>query len=127
MVIAQDEVNFKPDIRYLRVQLDDPADLKCCYTTNVKSLQLTWVIRVQALNATASPKTVNSSDLVTMEHKTKSDPECGTLSFKSVKLNDTGLYQCWLASGNIYLFSHGTYLQVYSKCLHVCCGGKSSN
>lgn len=121
MVIAQDEVNFEADMPYLRVQLSDQADLECCYKANVESLQLTWVVHSQLLNRTMIQNTVSASDRVTMEHKTHSDPKCGTLSFKSVQLNDTGLYNCFLSSGNIFI-SHGTFLQVYSKCSHVCSG-----
>lgn len=121
--MAEDEVNLKPDMPYLRVQLSDPAYLECCYTTNVKSLESTWVIRsrsVEADNATLTPRYVNSSDLVTMGHKPDSGVTCGTLSFKSVQLNDSGLYLCWLNSSKIYIFSHGTYLHVYSECCFMC-------
>lgn len=124
MVIAEDEVNLKPDMPYLRVKLNDPADLECCYTTNVESLQSTWVIRSRsgkAGNVTLTLRNVNSSDLVTMEHKTESDTTCGTLSFKSVQMNDSELYLCLLNSGKIKLFSHGTYLHVYSECCFMCC------
>nr|QPF15774.1 Cd79a protein [Chaunax abei] len=113
VVRAQHEVNLKADRPYLRVQLSYSAALECCYTTNVESLELTWVMHVQASNTTLGPKNVKSSDLVTIGNRRESDAVCGTLSFKSVQLNDSGLYQCFLKSNKIYLFSHGTYLQVY--------------
>nr|QPF15777.1 Cd79a protein [Diceratias pileatus] len=113
VVRAQHEVNLKADRPYLRVQVGDSAALECCHTTNVESLELTWVIRVQARNTTLGPRNVKFSDLVTMGDRRESDTVCGTLALKSVQLSDSGLYQCFLKSKDIHLFSHGTYLHVY--------------
>nr|QPF15780.1 Cd79a protein [Ceratias holboelli] len=110
---AQREVNLKADRPYLRVPLSGSATLECCYTTNVESLELTWVMRVHARNTSLGPKNVTSSVLVTTGDRRESDAICRTLSLPSVQLNDSGLYQCFLKSNDIRLFSHGTYMQVY--------------
>ncbi|XP_068180799.1 B-cell antigen receptor complex-associated protein alpha chain [Antennarius striatus] len=113
LFVVEAEVNLKAERPYMRVRLSDSATLDCCYITNLKSLELLWVMRVQDGNVTLGPKSVNASDLVKIEQRRESDGICGILSFKSVQLNDTGLYQCFLSSSEVHLFSHGTYMQVY--------------
>ncbi|XP_068616445.1 B-cell antigen receptor complex-associated protein alpha chain [Brachionichthys hirsutus] len=112
VVEAQHEVNLKADRPYVRVRLGDSAALDCCYATNL-SLESIWVIRAQDVNVIRVPESVNASDLVTIGDRRESDTLCGTLSFKSVQLNDSGLYQCFLKSNEVHLFTHGTYMQVY--------------
>lgn len=121
MVVAQEEVNFKVDRLYYNVPHNERADLECCYTTNLESLKPTWVVIVRDGNTTTGPQPVSFSDTVTMGEKKKLNATCGTLSFKTVQMSDIGFYQCWLNSSNIQLFSHGTYLHVYSE--YVCMYG----
>lgn len=109
---------LEADRPYLKVQLNGPAELECCYTF-AGSLTATWVIIVNR-NVTISLQSVKYSDLViTGERKkdTEKGSVCGILLLKSVQMGDAGLYLCWLNNSNINTFSHGTYLHVYSKCL----------
>ncbi|XP_023119503.2 B-cell antigen receptor complex-associated protein alpha chain [Amphiprion ocellaris] len=107
--ITQGEVFLKPDRPYLRVSLSDSADLKCCYEG--QSQLLIWIRRVKSANNTRSLERMTFSKRVTEGNSPEDDASCGTLKFTSVQLNDSGLYQCYLNSTQ--LFTHGTYLHVY--------------
>lgn len=109
-----------PDRPYLRVKFNEPATLQCCYSTKV-SLEFIWVKRVQAYNITMVPEKVKYTDRVTKEQQKEQHQFCGLLRFKSVEVNDTGLYQCRLNKSTVH--THGTYLQVHSECLCVFNGG----
>lgn len=117
-VITQSEVTLQADVPYLRVSLSHRAVLECCYNTSGKSVKHTWVKSFKVAKESFGPLAVNFSEHVFEGFKTKSG--CSTLTLRSVQLNDTGMYQCWLNSSDIRLFSHGTYLQVFSECVHVC-------
>ncbi|KAM8734315.1 B-cell antigen receptor complex-associated protein alpha chain [Acanthopagrus schlegelii] len=111
VAVAPDEVAIMPDRPYLRVELNEPATLKCCYSTKLESLMLIWTKRVQGHNFTMDPENVKYTDRVTKEQRKEGDQYCGVLTFKSVEVNDTAMYQCFLNEG--FIFSHGTYLQVH--------------
>ncbi|XP_078108625.1 B-cell antigen receptor complex-associated protein alpha chain [Sander vitreus] len=100
--IAQNKVTLEPDRPFLRIQVSQRAVLKCCYSTSV-SVIFTWI--KHAPNKTLAPHAVAKDS--------KMDKSCGTLTFRRVQLNDSGLYQCWLNGSDFSLLSHGTYLQVY--------------
>lgn len=121
MVVAPDEVDVMPDRPYLRVEFNEPATLECCYSTKVKPLNFEWFKRVQAYNITTDPEMVNYTDRVTKEQQNEHELFCGLLRFKSVEVNDTGLYQCKLNKSSV--LTHGTFLQVHSECLCVFSGG----
>ncbi|AWO96319.1 putative B-cell antigen receptor complex-associated protein alpha chain [Scophthalmus maximus] len=110
-VITQSEVTLQADVPYLRVSLSHRAVLECCYNTSGKSVKHTWVKSFKVAKESFGPLAVNFSEHVFEGFKTKSG--CSTLTLRSVQLNDTGMYQCWLNSSDIRLFSHGTYLQVF--------------
>lgn len=121
VVFAQDGVTFEPDRPWLRVKLSDTADLKCCFTKG-KSVKFTWVKHCNnASTKSHGEQNVEISDRVTTTDKVDKNKNivCGYLNFKSVELNDTGMYQCRLNVSTI-LFSHGTYLQVYSEYVYLC-------
>lgn len=115
MVVAQVEteleVKLEADRPYQKVQLGDPAELKCCYSSH-DSIPTTWY-RFVSRNATLVHQVVNSSRPVTKE---KDGIWCSTLGLESAQLSDTGMYQCFLNSSEIPIFTHGTFLHVYSKC-----------
>lgn len=113
MGIAQSELTLKTDKPFLSVPLSHKAELECCYTTSSDSVSFSWVKIFQDVNKTFGTAAVNLSDQVTAS---KSDAQCGILTFSSVQLNDSGLYCCKLNDSEIELISHGTYLQVYSEC-----------
>ncbi|KAG5270954.1 hypothetical protein AALO_G00174210 [Alosa alosa] len=101
------------DLPSLRVQVNGAADLKCCYV-NSTTVNHTWVIRYQRdiPNNITTPKPVTLGPRVTMEKSQESG--CQSLSLKDVQLNDTGFYQCIFSRGEQCIYSHGTYLQVFT-------------
>ncbi|XP_023265118.1 B-cell antigen receptor complex-associated protein alpha chain [Seriola lalandi dorsalis] len=104
-------VTFKADRPFLGVPLSIKAELKCCYTTTEQQINPTWFKSVRT--GQSSPVAVNISENVTTRLD-KADKElCYVLTFDSVQLNDTGMYQCVLNYSNH--FSPGTYLQVYKR------------
>ncbi|XP_036929666.1 B-cell antigen receptor complex-associated protein alpha chain isoform X2 [Acanthopagrus latus] len=111
VAVAPDEVAIMPDRPYLRVELNEPATLECCYSTKVESLDFIWAKRVQGHNSTIGPEKVMYTDRVTKTRSKTGDQVCGLLKFKSVEVNDTAMYQCFLNGSSI--LSHGTYLQVH--------------
>ncbi|XP_076593642.1 B-cell antigen receptor complex-associated protein alpha chain [Chaetodon auriga] len=114
VAMAQAEVKLQPDRPFLRVPLYGRADLECCYnTTSEKSLSLTWIVRVQNGNKTEIEKIVNTANVETARARRVKDTHCHTLTIRSVQLNDTGMYQCWLNNSGINLYTHGTVLQVH--------------
>eukprot|EP00064_Thunnus_orientalis_P011638 superscaffoldBa00001697_g11669 len=107
-------VILEADQTWLRVKLSDGATLKCCYKVRKGSnpLKFTWIKHVKGFNNTQNKEVVDISDNVTTnESEDNNSVFCGELLFKSVKLNDTGLYRCRLNDSEI--LTHGTYLQVY--------------
>lgn len=101
------KVELESDQPFLRVLLSDSAELKCCYKG--KKQDFAWVKRISS----SQIYKVNISDSEEVKQDHSDDKQCATLTFKNVQLNDTGLYQCQLGSREVY--THGTYLQVYSE------------
>lgn len=116
--MAQDEVRLESDRPFLSEMLNGRVVLECCYSCNKDIPEMLWVKRTPAFNRTWLPIAVASSDGVTPKYNVQQSNEvkyCGTLTFESVKLNASGLYQCFLNSSTIRIFTHGTYLHVYSE------------
>ncbi|XP_044214818.1 B-cell antigen receptor complex-associated protein alpha chain [Thunnus albacares] len=114
VVFAQGEVILEADQTWLRVKLSDEATLKCCYKVHggPNSVIPTWIKHVKALNGTLNKEKVKNSENVTVRDREENNSVfCGKLFFKSVELNDTGLYRCHLNVSEI--LTYGTYLQVY--------------
>ncbi|KAG8009933.1 B-cell antigen receptor complex-associated protein alpha chain [Nibea albiflora] len=96
--------------------LSGRAGLECCYSYTGGKLDMGWIKWIKGINKTQVPLAMKSSDDVDIKtkHETGNNKHCGTLTFKSVKMDETGLYQCWLNS-SVGIYSHGTYLHVYSS------------
>lgn len=122
VVVARDAIS-KSDSRYLRVRVSDPANLECCQTGR-RAVETIWVVRRKTNEDLII---VHSSDLVTSHKKTEDGMTCGTLSLKSVQLNDSGLYQCIYFTGRVKHVIEGAYLQVYSECLCARSGDRGCN
>nr|AJG39040.1 B-cell antigen receptor complex-associated protein alpha chain [Lutjanus sanguineus] len=114
-VVVLAEVEFEPDMPSLRVKVNDKADLSCCYRhkSQVVSLKPSWYKVSFVSNVTNSEMIMKDTDLITQEVEPEGGKICGTLKFKSVKMEDKGLYRCSLNISNINHLSHGTYLEVY--------------
>ncbi|XP_026226066.1 B-cell antigen receptor complex-associated protein alpha chain [Anabas testudineus] len=106
VAISQDDVTLESDDPYMRVQVSEEVVLKCCFTTK-KSVKYTWVRSFQSDKKMIGPKHIKNG---TAQGKDVS--QCGYLKLESVKLNDSGLYQCQLKY-NEDILTHGTYLQIY--------------
>lgn len=113
VAISQDDVTLESDDPYMRVQVSEEVVLKCCFTTK-KSVKYTWVRSFQSDKKMIGPKHIKNG---TAQGKDVS--QCGYLKLESVKLNDSGLYQCQLKY-NEDILTHGTYLQIYSEYINVC-------
>ncbi|KAK6326660.1 hypothetical protein J4Q44_G00023050 [Coregonus suidteri] len=82
-------------------------------------VQITWVTRLHIVNSTAGPQRVDRRDnrvTVNGVNWTAAGVMCHTLILREVRLNDSGLYQCFLNHSALWpsLYTHGTFLQVYN-------------
>uniref|UniRef100_A0A3Q3WXN2 Ig-like domain-containing protein n=1 Tax=Mola mola TaxID=94237 RepID=A0A3Q3WXN2_MOLML len=115
--VPLDEVFSNTNIPYLRVRVTGRADLECCQTNGHQSFRPIWVVRRQS---NQDHIVVRSTD------KTKDKPHgatCSNLSIKSVQLNDSGLYRCYVGPEKNPQFINGAYLQVYEpmeKTINLC-------
>lgn len=102
----------------VRVALSSEATIRCCYRWNKKT-HVTWIMNIQnATNGTTVPSLVNLSSNLMNKSEEINGATCHLLFFKMVRLNDTGLYQCKLNYNSLHIFTHGTYLQIYSESDH---------
>ncbi|XP_028984291.1 B-cell antigen receptor complex-associated protein alpha chain [Betta splendens] len=107
---SHSEVLLAEDELFVGAQVSEKVELTCCFTSNGKALTPTWIKHFY-----------NKSNYVdyTILEKTETEPStssgftCGKLTLKSVKVNDSGFYQCELKDIEPKLYTHGTYLQVY--------------
>ncbi|KAI9523960.1 hypothetical protein NQZ68_020921 [Dissostichus eleginoides] len=106
---AQSKVTLEPDKPYLREQVSQRAELECCYTTEEKSVNVTWI--KQTTNKTVH--IVHQSEPVTTDDTSGRLKSCSALILDPLRLSDSGLYHCRLSCNNVVVLSHGTYLQVY--------------
>ncbi|XP_068995124.1 B-cell antigen receptor complex-associated protein alpha chain [Embiotoca jacksoni] len=106
--IAQAEVILEADKPFERVRQFEATTLYCCYRSGTKNL--TWVRHVQK-NKNWTMDFMEQSNHAAIDFQQDSGKSCGKLTLKSVRLSDSGLYQCWLNNGQVQ--THGTYLQVF--------------
>lgn len=112
VVIAQCEVILEPDMPSLKVQVSNQATLLCCYKPIAMSKNCTWIKTVHKSNKTDRPHSVYKSDRVVVRYINKGEGKvCSSLTFASVKMDDCGMYRCWINASQV--FTHGTYLRVY--------------
>lgn len=108
--VAVAAVNELPrgDRPYLKVKLGGEAKLKCCEDGG-RLLVAHWVKETTQRHLT----NVQLSERISSGNELTANRFCGTLLFKHVLLNDTGMYKCH--KNNSEQKSPGTYMQVYSK------------
>uniref|UniRef100_A0A3P9JZ26 CD79a molecule, immunoglobulin-associated alpha n=1 Tax=Oryzias latipes TaxID=8090 RepID=A0A3P9JZ26_ORYLA len=100
------EVVLGMDRPFQRIRLSDRAELKCCFENWDKGFH--WV---KSKKASERVEEVAMSELVTATNRMPIKENCSILTFKSVQLNDTGMYLCRLNVS--FIHTHGTYMQVY--------------
>ncbi|XP_056123767.1 B-cell antigen receptor complex-associated protein alpha chain [Rhinichthys klamathensis goyatoka] len=111
--VEEEELKLEADEPFQRVAVDHKATVRCCYRWK-ESPGVIWIMNVQTINGTTLPRLVNQSENVTpMPMDETNGVKCHSLVFKSLQLNDTGLYQCKLNLGSLHAFTHGTFLQAY--------------
>lgn len=106
----------------MRVQLSHTASLRCCYSATRGAVETTWFISIQTVNSTYATQGVDRRDnRVTVDggNLTAAGVMCHTLILREARLNDSGLYQCFLNHSALWppLYTHGTFLHVYSECV----------
>lgn len=121
VVIAEFNMSLKNDRPALMVKIGDKATMECCWECQ-QGVNATWFARIYEGNWTtrAFERPVNATEDISIRSLERGEC-CGSVSFKSVKMSDTGMYRCRFSRGNQSITnSHGTYLHVYGKCLCVC-------
>ncbi|XP_064803300.1 B-cell antigen receptor complex-associated protein alpha chain-like isoform X1 [Oncorhynchus masou masou] len=116
--LSRIQVTLEPDRPSLRVQLSHTAHLRCCYSATRGAVETTWFISIQTVNGTSAPQGVDRRDYhVTVDggNLTAAGVMCHTLILREARLNDSGLYQCFLNHSAMRhsVYTHGTFLQVY--------------
>ncbi|XP_035621417.1 B-cell antigen receptor complex-associated protein alpha chain isoform X2 [Oncorhynchus keta] len=116
--LSRIQVTLEPDRPSLRVQLSHTAHLRCCYSATRGAVETTWFISIQTVNGTSAPQGVDRRDNhVTVDggNLTAAGVMCHTLILREARLNDSGLYQCFLNHSALRhsVYTHGTFLQVY--------------
>ncbi|KAM9405511.1 B-cell antigen receptor complex-associated protein alpha chain-like isoform 1-T1 [Salvelinus alpinus] len=116
--LSRIQVTLEPDRPSLRVQLSHTAHLRCCYSATRGAVETTWFISIQTVNGTSALQGVDRRDnRVTVDegNLTAAGVMCHTLILKEARLNDSGLYQCFLNHSALRhsVYTHGTFLQVY--------------
>uniref|UniRef100_A0A8C7Y453 CD79a molecule, immunoglobulin-associated alpha n=1 Tax=Oryzias sinensis TaxID=183150 RepID=A0A8C7Y453_9TELE len=104
--IVEAEVVLGMDRPFQRIRLSDRAELKCCFQNWDKGFH--WV---KSKKPSERVEEVATSELVTATNRMPIKNNCSILTFKSVQLNDTGMYLCRLNVS--FIHTHGTYMQVY--------------
>ncbi|XP_043116205.1 B-cell antigen receptor complex-associated protein alpha chain [Puntigrus tetrazona] len=104
-----DDLTLEADKPLERVAFSEEATVRCCYQWD-RPHNFTWIVNIHNTNGIIRPvleNLLNKSDTGT------NGATCHSLVFKSVRINDTGLYQCKLHSNSFHIYTHGTFLQVY--------------
>lgn len=112
MAVAENEVYFESDRPYLKVKLHGQAQLECCCAATSGQREYYWLKQTRPMKNLTK---VEPSEHISVESKTISGKFCGMVLFKYVHLNDTAMYHCYMTKNSTHR-SHGTYMQVYSKC-----------
>ncbi|XP_064805864.1 B-cell antigen receptor complex-associated protein alpha chain-like [Oncorhynchus masou masou] len=114
--LSRIQVTQEPDRPSLRVQLSHTASLRCCYSVTGGAVDTTWVTSphmvkgiLRGVDWRENRVTVDGGNL------TAAGVMCHTLILREVRLNDTGLYQCFLNHSALQpsVYTHGTFLHVY--------------
>ncbi|XP_020329491.1 B-cell antigen receptor complex-associated protein alpha chain [Oncorhynchus kisutch] len=114
--LSRIQVTQEPDRPSLKVQLSHTASLRCCYSVTGGAVDTTWVTSphmvngiLQGVDCRDNRVTVDGGNL------TAAGVMCHTLILREVRLNDTGLYQCFLNHSALRpsVYTHGTFLHVY--------------
>ncbi|KAM9353512.1 B-cell antigen receptor complex-associated protein alpha chain [Symphorus nematophorus] len=95
----------------LKVKLNDKANLQCCYSSKTNKLVPVWHKLQNKPNSTWTD-ILEGTDPSRGKLEKMPDITCGTLTFESVQLNNSGFYRCSVGN-NTTRYSHGTYLHVY--------------
>ncbi|XP_020360028.1 B-cell antigen receptor complex-associated protein alpha chain-like isoform X1 [Oncorhynchus kisutch] len=116
--LSRIQLTLEPDRPSLRVQLSHTAHLRCCFSATRGAVETTWFISIQTVNGTSAPQGVDQRDNhVTVDggNLTAAGVMCHTLILREARLNDSGLYQCFLNHSALQhsVYTHGTFLQVY--------------
>ncbi|XP_035612606.1 B-cell antigen receptor complex-associated protein alpha chain-like isoform X4 [Oncorhynchus keta] len=114
--LSRIQVTQEPDRPSQKVQLSHTASLRCCYSVTGGTVDTTWVTSPHMVNGILrgvdwrdNRVTVDGGNL------TAAGVMCHTLILREVRLNDTGLYQCFLNHSTLRpsVYTHGTFLHVY--------------
>ncbi|XP_023835732.1 B-cell antigen receptor complex-associated protein alpha chain-like isoform X3 [Salvelinus sp. IW2-2015] len=129
--LSRIQVTLEPDRPSLRVQLSHTAHLRCCYSATRGAVETTWYISIQTVNGTSALQGVDRRDnRVTVDegNLTAAGVMCHTLILKEARLNDSGLYQCFLNHSALRhsVYTHGTFLQVYRPMVKILDIGEST-
>ncbi|XP_035612604.1 B-cell antigen receptor complex-associated protein alpha chain-like isoform X2 [Oncorhynchus keta] len=115
--LSRIQVTQEPDRPSQKVQLSHTASLRCCYSVTGGTVDTTWVTSPHMVNGILrgvdwrdNRVTVDGGNL------TAAGVMCHTLILREVRLNDTGLYQCFLNHSTLRpsVYTHGTFLHVYT-------------
>ncbi|XP_024246662.1 B-cell antigen receptor complex-associated protein alpha chain isoform X2 [Oncorhynchus tshawytscha] len=122
--LSRIQVTLEPDRPSLRVQLSHTAHLRCCYSATRGAVETTWFISIRTVNGTSAPQGVDRRDNhVTVDggNLTAAGVMCHTLILREARLNDSGLYQCFLNHSALRhsVYTHGTFLQVYRPMVEI--------
>nr|XP_046158846.1 LOW QUALITY PROTEIN: B-cell antigen receptor complex-associated protein alpha chain-like [Oncorhynchus gorbuscha] len=120
--LSRIQVTQEPDRPSLKVQLSHTASLRCCYSVTGGTVDTTWVTSPHMVNGIL--RGVDWRDnRVTVDggEPDGSGVMCHTLILREVRLNDTGLYQCFLNHSTLRpsVYTHGTFLHVYRPMVKV--------
>ncbi|XP_051263682.1 B-cell antigen receptor complex-associated protein alpha chain isoform X2 [Dicentrarchus labrax] len=111
VVFAQNGVKLEADKPFERQELGASVSVQCCYVNVNEKVPSTWV-KLFVVEGKLIPQPVENSTALTTKLKEVGNKKvCYVLTFETLQLNDSGMYQCWLKSKG--MFTHGTYLQVY--------------
>ncbi|XP_021479923.1 B-cell antigen receptor complex-associated protein alpha chain [Oncorhynchus mykiss] len=114
--LSRIQVTLEPDRPSQRVQLSHTASLRCCYSVTGGAVDTTWATSphmvkgiLRGVDWRDNRVTVDGGNL------TAAGVMCHTLILREVRLNDTGLYQCFLNHSALRpsVYTHGTFLHVY--------------
>lgn len=110
MLFVQCDVTLEPDRPSINVEVSHRVVLECCFTTS-RDEYLVWVKSSQLPNK--KMETLIFQDSESERKSSGKEIQCGMLILKQATLDDIGFYHCYLNVSKV--FTHGTYLQVYSK------------
>ncbi|XP_055780760.1 B-cell antigen receptor complex-associated protein alpha chain-like [Salvelinus fontinalis] len=116
--LSRIQVTLEPDRPSLRVQLSHTASLRCCYSVTGGAVDTIWATSPHTVKGTDILRGVDRRDnRVTVDggNLTAAGVMCHTLILREARLNDSGLYQCFLNHSALRpsVYTHGTFLHVY--------------